>query len=50
MVSRDELLTWINSLDDDAFIGIDEGGLSLVVDGATEYFEIGGMPDEETEQ
>lgn len=47
MVSRAELLKWINSLDADAYIGIDEGGLTLVVEGSTAYYEVGGMPDEE---
>lgn len=60
MVSREELLKWINELESDAVVGIDEDGLALLAispsaprgnivtgmgaDGAHAYFEVGGMP------
>jgi hypothetical protein len=56
MITRNELLDWVTALSEDAMIGIDEGGLSLVVHdsgaGRTEhgeYFEIGGIPEDEPE-
>ena len=47
-----ELREFMDSLDDDAVVAIDEGGLCLVIvkgepSDAYEYIEIGGIPDEE---
>lgn len=52
MVSREELQVWLDSLPKGALVGVDEGGLALVVwpsreAGEGEYFEIGGMPEGE---
>lgn len=45
---KKEIREWLDALDDDAVIGIDEGGLSLVVQGFEEiYCEVGGMPEED---
>lgn len=50
MTSKAELQRWLNRLDDDAMIGVDEGGLTLVTDdGSNSYIEIGGMPEGEEE-
>ncbi len=40
-----ELREWLDSLDvaDDRLIGIDDGGLQLVVHGEEDYYDIGGM-------
>lgn len=43
-----ELRGWLDTLGDDQLVGVDEGGLCLVVAGDPEpYLEIGGMPDDE---
>lgn len=52
MMSKQEVLDWINTLDDDSSIAIDEGGLSLVeIDGdgneTDAYLEVGMTPEEE---
>jgi hypothetical protein len=52
MMSKQEVLDWINTLDDDSGIAIDEGGLSLVeIDGdgneTDAYLEVGMTPEEE---
>lgn len=54
MMSKQEVLDWINTLDDDSGIAIDEGGLSLVeIDGdgneTDAYLEVGMTPEEEDE-
>jgi hypothetical protein len=36
---------WLATLPEDAEIGVDGGGLTLVVDGDDSYLEVGGMPD-----
>jgi len=42
-----ELKRWLNTLNDDDVIGVDEGGLCLQVDGDPGiYYEIGGLPDD----
>lgn len=45
-----DIREWLSGLDDDALVGIDEGGLTIQRVGKrgeqTEYFEIGGMPEE----
>ena len=44
-----ELKEWINSLPSDTSIGIDEGGLTLQVEGNPDvYLEIGGLPEDAT--
>ena len=45
-VTKKELIDWLNSLDDDDLIGIDDGGLILTVGGKEDYYEIGGLPEE----
>jgi hypothetical protein len=45
-----ELSDWINTLEPEEMIGIDEGGLSLVVLDSRAYHEIGGMPKENNER
>jgi hypothetical protein len=52
MVGKAELLRWVNTLDDQSGIGIDEGGLCLrevLPDDTTgeAYMEIGGIPEGE---
>ena len=45
-VTKKELINWLSDLDDDDLIGIDDGGLTLVVEGKEDYYEIGGLPEE----
>jgi hypothetical protein len=45
-----KLSDWINTLEPEEMIGIDEGGLSLVVLDSRAYYEIGGMPKENNER
>lgn len=50
MMQRCEVLAWLEALDDDALIAIDEGGLTLVEvdeDGAEvgNWCEVGGIPE-----
>lgn len=43
-----ELRDWLNTLDHDDVIGIDDGGLTIQVvdyDDAPAHFELGGVPD-----
>ena len=51
MVNKAELLAWVETLDDDSCIGIDEGGLCLrevLPDNSMgeAYCEIGGIPED----
>jgi hypothetical protein len=51
MVSKAELLAWVNTLSDESCIGIDEGGNVLAEVLANDtlgaaYIEIGGIPEE----
>jgi hypothetical protein len=51
MVNKAELLRWVNTLDDNSCIGVDEGGLCLVEvlpdnTRGEAYCEIGGIPEE----
>ena len=40
-----DLRAWLNGLDGDASVGIDDGGLALQVLGDEEnYYEVGGIP------
>lgn len=46
MITRKELINWLESLEPGACVAIDEGGLTLrEVDGDA-YIEIGGEPSE----
>jgi hypothetical protein len=52
MMGKQEVLDWINTLDDGSGIAIDEGGLSLVEidangDETDAYLEVGMTPSEE---
>jgi hypothetical protein len=49
MISKAELLAWVNTLSDDSCIGVDDGGLTLV--GGNDimgdaYLEVGGFPED----
>jgi hypothetical protein len=51
MVSKAELLAWVNTLSDDSYIGIDEGGnvLAEVLSDDTlgeAYIEVGVIPED----
>lgn len=39
-----DIKDWLNTLDESARVGIDDGGLSLQEVGGAAYFEIGGTP------
>lgn len=45
MTTVKQLTEWLNTLHDDATIGVDDDGLTIVQDGSEDevYFEIGGM-------
>jgi hypothetical protein len=52
MIGKAELLRWVNTLDDESCIGIDDGGLTLcevLPDDTTgeAYIEIGGLPEDD---
>lgn len=52
MISKKELLKWLDTLPAKADIAIDEGGICLIVPSikASEvYIEVGGAPDESDE-
>ena len=40
-----DVINWLRTLEPDDEVGIDEGGLTLVVKGSEAYYEIGGMPE-----
>ncbi len=45
-----EIKDWLDTLDPDDGVGVDEGGLCLVVEGEPDcYLEIGGIPLPEDE-
>jgi hypothetical protein len=45
-----EIIVWLESLDDDTLIGIDDGGLQLQeATNSENYLEVGGIPDEDEE-
>jgi len=56
MIAR-SIKIWINSLPDDVYVGVDDGGLTLVVEdgyrlpvmGPKPYLEIGGIPEDNEE-
>lgn len=45
-----EIEEWIKTLDPDDQVGVDEGGLTLVVEGSDACLEIGGMPLESEDE
>jgi hypothetical protein len=50
MMPVKEIREWLDFLPDDAQVGIDEGGLSLVLAGSpTIYIEVGGLPSSDDE-
>lgn len=46
MTTVRELKRWLNTLSPTENVGIDEGGLILLVQSSDAYFEIGGLPGE----
>ncbi len=50
MMKKRELTDWLDTLPEEAQIGIDDGGLCLQVLGSDEYLEIGGLPEPKCEQ
>ena len=44
MMSKAEVLEWVNALPDDAEIGVDEGGLCLTTPDGKDWCEVGGVP------
>jgi hypothetical protein len=50
MMNMKDVRDWLNTLPEDAVIGIDEGGLSLQMLGGEEYLELGGLPEDENEE
>lgn len=49
MINKAELLRWLNTLNDDSSIGIDEDGICLVEvlainSKSSAYLEVGGVP------
>jgi hypothetical protein len=42
-----ELKEWLIDVNDNDYIGIDEGGLTLKIFRKDAYYEIGGLPEEE---
>ncbi len=55
MIAVRALRSWLGTLTDDAFVGVDDGGLTLTTPGGEAYLEVGGIPfdvggDEERRQ
>ena len=49
--TKEEMREWLERVPDGSLVGVDDGGLALVVVGAEDnYFEIGGVPLEEGEE
>lgn len=44
-ISAKEVIRWLRTLDQDAEIAIDDGGLTLVEIDGEAYLEVGGFPD-----
>lgn len=44
MMSKSEVLDWVQALPDDAEIGIDDGGLTITTPDGQGWLEIGGIP------
>ena len=54
MISKKEPQDWLDTVEDDGFVAIDDGGLQLVeLDADREetgaYLEVGGTPEEDDE-
>ena len=47
MMAKQEIVRWLNTLPEDAQIGVDEGGQCLEEHGGDAYLEIGGLPEDE---
>lgn len=45
MMSNADIKAWLAALAEDAKIGVDEGGVTLVVLGDDRYLEVGGIPN-----
>ena len=45
MMSVREVKRWLDTLDPDECVGVDEGGLTLVNETGKAYLEVGGLPD-----
>lgn len=49
-MSVEEIREWLDTLNENDLVGVDDGGLALRVVGDDEsYCEIGGMPEDEVE-
>ncbi len=49
-IYKHDLIRWLNTLPEDAHVGIDEGGLTLeCVEDVQAYMEVGGMPEDDDE-
>ena len=48
-VTKRDLEEWMNTMENDTLIGVDDGGLSLVNCDNGEWLEIGGVPEEEAD-
>lgn len=47
MIHVRELTAWLDTLNPDAFVGVNEGGLTLTTPGGDAYLEVGGIPFDE---
>ena len=43
MLTKEEIMKWVEGLDDDEQIGIDDGGLILMTSDGQYYLEVGGI-------
>lgn len=50
MMKVSELKKWLQSLPDDAVVGIDEGGLSLETEDGENWLEIGGLVEDDEDE
>lgn len=42
-LQKQEIVLWLDTLSDDALVGVDDGGLALRDEGSNAYLEIGGL-------
>jgi hypothetical protein len=49
MMSKQDVSAWLDTLPEDAEIGIDDGGLCLQMHDSEAYLEIGGLPEGDQE-
>ena len=49
MMSKKDVRAWLNTLPEDAEVGIDDGGLCLQMRGLEAYLEVGGLPEGDQE-